>query len=305
MDILAISNDVVDRSVIQQVLEQNNHKVTFVKDTNDAQKILLEGSFRFIIADTTEQEEEVQQFIKMVRSKSKPVGHTYILLLTAEGLSENLVIKQDTNVDDYLDKPIVPQELKSRVAVGVRILSMGDTLSQAHTQMENLAMFDNLTGLMNRQAFYKISQGELERARRASEGISIIALDIDNFKAINNLHGHSVGDEVLKIMAQIIREKSRPYDCIGRWDGDLFTLTLPGIVSTDAEKIVRRILAGVKSSEIELADGTALEVKVSAGIAFTLNINAYAEIDTFIQSAVQAMNNSKMNEADELSIVFI
>jgi len=182
---------------------------------------------------------------------------------------------------------------------------MGDTLAQAHDQLENLAMYDPLTGLMNRQAFYKVAQGEIERARRTSEGVSIISLDIENFKNINEEHGHSVGDEVLKIVAQIIREKSRPYDCIGRWGGDQFTLTLPGIVSTDAEKIVIRILAGVKSSEIRLTNGATLEVKLNAGIASTQTINAYAEIDSFIESAVQAMNNSIQNDEDGINVIII
>ena len=106
-------------------------------------------------------------------------------------------------------------------------------------------------------------------------------------------------------MAQVIREKSRPYDCIGRWAGDQFTIVLPGIVSGDAEKIAKRILAGVQASEITLSDGSALEVKLSVGIASTQIINAYAEVDTFIQSAVLAMSSSKQNESEEVSVVYV
>lgn len=305
MNILVINNDLTERSVIQQVLEHNNHIVTFVKDVNEAQHANAESVFRFIIVDPNGQEQSIQDFIKNVRSIQKPAGHTYILLLVEKDHSGKLVTDLGINADDYLNKPVVPQELKARVAVGVRILSMGDTLSQAHKQLDNLAMYDYLTGLLNRQAFYKVAQGELERARRASDGVSVIALDVDNFKSINREYGHSVGDDVLKVLAQIIREKSRPYDCIGRWSGDQFTLALPSVMSTDAEKVVRRIFTGVKSSEISLANGTALEVRLTAGIASAQNINAYTEIDSFIQSAVQALNNSKQNEDDEICVVFI
>jgi diguanylate cyclase (GGDEF)-like protein len=207
--------------------------------------------------------------------------------------------------DDYLNKPVAPQELKARVSVGTRILSMGDTLMQARDQLDNLAMYDNLTGLMNRQAFYQVAQGELERARRVSQGVSVIALDVDNFKAINTEHGHGVGDNVLQIVARIIREKCRPYDCLGRWAGDQFTIVLPGIVSSDAEKITKRILSGVQASEVSLTSGPALEIKLSAGIASTQTINAYAEIDTFIQNAVLAMNNSKQSKDEEICVVFV
>lgn len=305
MDILVLSNDLTERSVIQQVLEHNGHQITFVKNSNDVLKLITEILFRFVIIDATEQEESVHPLIQKIRSNSNFAGHTYILLLFAKGQNRELVTRLSAEADDYLTKLLTPQELKVRVAVGVRILSMGDTLAQAHDQLENLPMYDNLTGFMNRQAFYKVAQGELERARRTSEGVSIIALDIDNFKTINDEHGTSTGDDVLKVVAQIIREKSRPYDCIGRWAGNQFTITLPGIVSTDAEKIVRRILAGVKSSEISLTDGAALEVKLNAGIASAQNINAYAEMETFIQSAMQALKNSKQSDEDDISIIFV
>jgi diguanylate cyclase (GGDEF)-like protein len=110
---------------------------------------------------------------------------------------------------------------------------------------------------------------------------------------------------VLQIVARIIREKSRPYDCIGHWGGDQFTIALPGVVSSDAEKITKRILSGVQASEISFTDGPALEIRLSAGVASTQNINAYAEIDTFIQSAVVAMNNARQNKDEEISLVFV
>jgi diguanylate cyclase (GGDEF)-like protein len=305
MDILLINNDLMERSVIQQVLEHSGHKVTYVETAQEAWKFIAENGIRFVIADAADQEQNVHQLIQHVRSNQNLFGHTYILLLINRGQNGTLVASLGVGADDYLNKPVAPQELKARVSIGTRILSMGDTLLEARDQLDNLAMYDNLTGLLNRQAFYKVAQGELERARRASEGVSIIALDVDNFRAINVKYDHSVGDNVLQIVAQVIREKSRPYDCIGRWDGDQFTIILPGIVSTDAEKIAKRILTGVQSSEISLTDGPPLEVKLSVGIASTQTINAYAEIDTFIQNAVVAMGSSKKNESEDITVAFV
>jgi len=305
MNILVISNDLMERSVIQQVLDHSEHKVTFVDHAKDAWNLVAGDGIRFVIADASAQEQPVHQLIQHVRSNPELFGHTYILLLINKGQNGSLVSSLGVGADDYLNKPVATQELKARVSVGVRILTMGDTLMQAREQLDSMALYDNLTGLMNRQAFYKVAQGELERARRTSEGISVIAMDVDNFKDINARHGHSVGDNVLQVIAQIIREKSRPYDCIGRWAGDQFTIALPGIVSTDAEKIAKRILTGVQASQITLKDGPPLEIKLSAGIASTQNLNAYTEIDNFIQSAVLAMSSSKQNEEEEVSMVFI
>ncbi len=305
MDILVMSNDLMERSVIQQVLEHSDHNVTFVETIKEAWKAITENELRFVIADASVQEQGVYQFIQHVRSTPSLFGHIYFLLLLNKGQNGTLVASLGVGADDYLNKPVAPQELKARVFVGARILSMGDTLMQAHDQLENLAMYDNLTGLMNRQALYKVAQGELERARRASEGISVIALDVDNFKAINEKYDHAIGDNILQIVARTIREKCRPYDCIGRWAGDQFTIVLPGIVSNDAEKITKRILSSVQASQVSLADGPALEIKLNAGIASTQTINAYAEIDTFIQSAALAMSNSKQNVNEEISVIYV
>ena len=305
MEILVINHDLMERSVIQQVLEHNDYTLTFVASVGEAWKLIAEDGFRFVIVDASYDEQNVHQFIQHVRSNAKLPGHTYILLLINKGQAGDLISNLGVGADDYLNKPIAPHELKLRVWVGVRILSIGDTLLQARNQLESQAMYDNLTGLMNRQAFFKTAEGELERARRASEAISVIAMDVDNFKTINAEYGHSVGDNVLQIVARIIREKSRPYDCIGRWAGDQFTIVLPGVVSADAEKFAKRILSGVQASEISLTDGPALEIKLSVGIATSQTINAYAEIDVFIQSAETAMNNARQNKDEEISLVFV
>ena len=305
MDILVINTDLMDRSVIQQVLERSDHKVTFVGNTEAAWKLMADGRFRFVIADTTALEQKVKQLISQTREQSGLVGQVYFLLLSKKGQNEYLLASMGAGADDYMNTPVTPHELKMRVSVGARILFMGDTLSNARNQLENLALFDSLTGLMNRQAFYKIAQGELERARREANGISVIVMGVNNFESITKTHGDSTGNDVLLIVAQVIREKSRPYDCIGRLDGDQFAITLPGIVSSNAEKIAQRILKGVQTSQIELLDGTALEVNLNIGIASTQNINAYAEVDFFIQNAIQAMTASKQNDKEKVSVAIV
>jgi two-component system cell cycle response regulator len=258
-----------------------------------------------IIADATTSQQAVQHLITQVQENRERLGKIYILLLTDKGQNGNLIENLGSGADDYLSKPIIPHELKARVAIGERLLSMNKELILARDQLENVAMYDNLTGLMNRQAFFKVAEGELERARRIAFGMSVIAIDINNFKGINSAHGHDIGDDVLQIVAGIIREKCRPYDCIGRWENDKFIIALPGVISADAEKIVTRIVAGVQSSEISLLDGSSLNIRLSAGITSAMNINAYIEIDTFLQSALQAMMNSKQEGEEQVVVNFL
>lgn len=80
---------------------------------------------------------------------------------------------------------------------------------------------------------------KLERARRSELPLSVVVLELDNFNVINSSFGMEMGKEVLQILSHIIREKSRPYDCIGRWAGDEFVLVLAGVIGADAERVAR------------------------------------------------------------------
>jgi len=160
----------------------------------------------------------------------------------------------------------VPAELKSRMLIGERILILSDNLVRARDSLDQTAMFDALTGALNQKAFITLSRGELERARRAQAVLSLIALDIDNFTSLNERYGPNIGNDVLTLIAQGIREKSRPYDGFGRFENDTFLLILPGVIGQDAEKIAERILTGIRSTSISLLDGTTLSVSVTAGI---------------------------------------
>lgn len=305
MDILVVNNDLVEHPVFQQALERSGHFVFFSSSIEDAWKPILDKKIRFVIIDSTSDPRSAQEFVQNIRNTPELSEQVYILLLTKKGQKGELIAGLGTGADDYLSKPISPQDLKARVMVGLRLLAMSNELGEARNKIEGVPVYDDLTGLVNRQAFYKQAKGELERARRASAGVSFIVMDIDNFTAINEKFGRDIGDEALQLAAQIIREKSRPYDCIGRWAGDQFSIVLPGVVSSDAEKIVNRILTGIRSSDITTHDGTALEIEMSAGIATTQTVNAYANVDTFIQSAIQAMHTARGDDEEQINIVFV
>src|SRR6185503_17263394 len=208
-------------------------------------------------------------------------------------------------VDDYLHKPIVPLELKSRVQIGERILGLGDHLVQAKNTLERIAMFDTLTGTLNQKAFVRFSSGELERARRGQTPLSLIALDIDNFKAINDKYGENIGNDVLTLIAQSIREKSRPYDGVGRFEEDMFLIILPGVIGQDAEKVADRILKDIQNTNISLLDGRELTVSLSAGIVSSIRITAATEMDNLIQHVIEAVAHAKRDGGNQSHTVFI
>ncbi len=303
MKILVLNNDLTERTAIQQVLQYNGHEIMPAGDSDTAMQLLQEGEIRFVIADRTTTDIDAKQFIQRVRD-AKPPYYIYILLVTEKNSDTDSTVSQ-TGTDDYLHKPIDLVELKSRIHIGERILGLGDNLALAKDTMERIAMYDPLTGVLNQKAFITFSHGEMERARRGQSPLSMIALDIDNFNSINEQFGDEIGNDVLNVVAQGIREKSRPYDGVGRHDADTFLIILPGVIGQDAEKVAERILKGILNTEITLMDGRNLTIQLSAGIVSAVHITASTEIEFLTGKAIEAMTQARREGGNLVSTIFI
>lgn len=295
MRVLVLDRITKERSLIQNVLANGGHVMILGENPEQAWELIEAGAVRFVIAENDMEDIQKSDLIRRVRASNLPP--VYFLMLTAA--------EEDVpGADDTVHKPLSSAELKARILIGQRVLALGNDLSQARDQIENMALYDGLTGLLNRSAFYRTAQAELERARRASLPLSLIALDIDNFKTLNETYGIEMGDEVLKVIAQTIREKSRPYDCIGRWTGDEFVIALPGVIGSDAEKIAVRVINGVRSAKITYKDNI-LNVGVSAGIASASRISAATEVEPLIQQARAAMVRAKEDGGDQVNLTYM
>ena len=303
MKILVLSKDVAERNVIHQVVQLDGHEIISAENSDTAMQFLQEGDIRFVIADRVTTDMEEKQLIRQIRD-AKPPYYIYILLLTSK-VEESDITMPRSGADDFLHKPIVPIELKSRVQIGERILGLGDHLAQARDTLERVSMFDTLTSTLNQKAFLNFSRGELERARRGQTPLSLIALDIDHFQAINEKYGENIGNDVLSVVAQAIREKSRPYDGVGRYEADMFLIILPAVIGQDAEKIAERIIKGILNTNITLLDGRELKVGVSAGVVSTMRITVATEIDGMIGQAVEAVAHAKREGGNQSHLVFV
>ena len=302
MKILVLDQDLMERTVIQQVLQYNGHEIVTAENSEIAMQILQEGEIRFVIADRVTTDIDEAQFIQRVRD-AKPPYHIYILLITVKVRDGDITIPR-SGADDYLSKPIVPLDLKTRVQLGERILGMGDNLTRARDTLQTMAMFDPLTNVLSQNAFMALSRGELERARRTQSPLSLIAVEIDNFGLIKEHYGRTVADDVLTVVAQGVREKSRPYDGLGRYAENSFLLILPGVIGQDAEKIAERILKGILNTEVSLLDGTPVNVRVSAGIASAVHVSISTEIEPLIEQANKALAHSKRAGGNQVYTVF-
>jgi diguanylate cyclase (GGDEF)-like protein len=295
MKVLVMVHDVSERAGIQSALERSRHEVFPAESVEEALRLIETNRPRLVIVDDDIGSEPRSELIARARASAQPP--IYLLSITS-------ATQSPLDTDDSMHKPFTVSELAWRVSLAERFLALGDSLSEARTQIESMPLYDNLTGLMNQSAFSQTAQGELERARRASAPFSVISLELDNFRPLNGGYGAKAGDRVLKAVAITIGEKCRPYDCIGRWTDDEFMIALAGVIGEDAEKIAERIIKGVLAREI-VSDGQPVSVGLSAGIASMLRISASTELQPLIEQARQARARARENGGNQVYLTFI
>jgi len=131
---------------------------------------------------------------------------------------------------------------------------------------QQLASLDPLTGAFNRRTFIDLAEKQLSRARRLDSPLSLVLLDVDHFKMVNDTHGHLVGDRVLQRFAEVVRNQLRKEDVFVRYGGEEFCLLLPDVPGPGAVVLAGRIRKAV-AKEAFVVDGAVIPLTTSAGVA--------------------------------------
>jgi diguanylate cyclase (GGDEF)-like protein len=172
-----------------------------------------------------------------------------------------------------------------------------ERILQLNAQLERLAMTDELTGLSNRRAFFAAAERELGKARRYSQSLSFVMLDIDRFKSVNDEHGHDSGDAVLRMVADTVRSRVRGVDLPARLGGEEFGVLMPSTRLEEALLSAERLRAAIAEASCSLR-GIELRVTISAGVS------AYGEdapdLDAIMRAADQAMYRAKAAGRDRV-----
>jgi two-component system cell cycle response regulator len=166
-------------------------------------------------------------------------------------------------------------------------------------EAQHAATTDPLTGLMNRRAF--LSALELERARSLRHGyaLSLLLLDVDHFKSINDKNGHAGGDIVLSWMARLLQQQARKVDIVGRWGGEEFVVALSGADETGVKLVAERIRAAVQAMVVQSKDGEEIRITISVGGCCMM---AAETAEQLIDRADQAMYRAKAGGRNRVEV---
>jgi diguanylate cyclase (GGDEF)-like protein len=139
--------------------------------------------------------------------------------------------------------------------------------ARLHRIVERQALVDGLTGLANRRQCETLLATELARAERFDDSLAVVMADLDDFKDVNDRHGHPAGDVVLREFADVLRETLRDADVAGRWGGEEFILVLPGTDVDGAVRLAERVRGELRNRAILAPDGTPISITASFGVA--------------------------------------
>lgn len=271
-------------ALLTRRVEKMGHLVVAATDGRKAIEALKNRKFDLLIIDLQMPD---MSGLDVIKSTQKYAPDLTIIIITGHGSIENAVEALRYRVFDYLTKPL--ESLK------VFEITVYRALNQVHQEKENarllediqyMAEIDSLTGLYNRHRMNDELEKEIEYAKRLKHPLSLMMVDVDGMKRINDTLGHVVGDEVLSLVGHVLKTHTRTIDISFRYGGDEFLIINPGMTGKEAKVVAARIFENIQNLKIEDVD-----ILVSIGIAQWKETYHLAE--DLVRAADHAMYQSK------------
>jgi len=292
--ILVIEDHPDQRELLEVFLERDGYRVVTAASGVEALEKLEAEPAQIILSDIRMPRMDGFEFCRRIRSDPK-FSSTYLIFLTAKILEQDRVRGLDLGADDYIVKPFSSSELLARVRIAARVVHY-----QQHLQNQSLT--DSLTGILSRATFEDKVQEEFERAKRYERPLSLLLLDIDDFKAVNSSYGYHCGDGALKKIADYLRCKTRRCDFPARYDGGKFALVLPETNLARALHVGKKVGSEIKGSIF----GTAVKpfsLTVSIGVSSTSE-KQYFDWRQMLQDTNRALDAAKNRGKDRVESLF-
>ncbi|NQU59885.1 MAG: PleD family two-component system response regulator [Rhodospirillales bacterium] len=267
-DIILVDDSTVQKTNICEALSVDNDRVTVIEDYDASGKIVDLGGDVVIISLTTEIEAPLR-LTSRLRSLD-PTRQIPILLI---GDAEDMVHFNkalEIGANDYLTRPLDDQELVARVRTQVRRKRYQDRLHENFLKHLSMALTDSLTGLHNRRYLSTHLDAVMERMQESEKPVSVLMIDVDHFKKVNDTYGHAAGDEVLHEVGQQILRNIRGFDLAVRYGGEEFVVVMPDTPAEVALGVADRLCKKMANEPLSVSGSKEkISITLSIGVATT------------------------------------
>jgi diguanylate cyclase (GGDEF)-like protein len=263
--ILVAEDSKVVRAVLRRNLEDHGYAVLEADDGDSALRACRSTPPDAVLLDIEMPGLDGHQVLATMKADPE-LADIPVVFLTGRTNTADIVEGLRLGAHDYLKKPFETSELLARVSAAVRVKTLLDELKAGNAELDRVSRHDALTGLANRREIDERLEGAMALVRRNEQQLTVLILDIDHFKRVNDTFGHAAGDVVLREFSNRLQGVLRTEDVAGRWGGEEFLIILP-FTDLDGGATLGERMREVIASKPFALDSADLAVTVSIGCA--------------------------------------
>lgn len=298
MRVLLLDKDKKRLKMLVDGLGDQDFNIVVEKDGKEVMKHLLDDPPELIISDFELPGggiDLVNNILTLNRDQ-----YPYVLFMTEEEEESYAIDSLGPIPGDFLVKPLKKRELKARISVAERTIALQVHLRDTKGTRVDLALYDEMTNVLNRQAVYERALAELNRAMREKIQVCLVMLEVINHKDIESDDEEGLAVQAIRYVARAIRANVRMYDLVGRWIGSKFFLLLPSLPKDHTQAVIERIYTAITAVRVKYGEGEMLPIDIAVGYTWSTE-DAPAPLYVLIEQANDALNEaSKVEEGHRI-----
>ena len=293
--ILVVEDDVDVSKLLLNFLIKSGFKTECVNNAEEAENIIKQKEINIVLTDIKLPGIDGIKFSKNIKKKY----NLDVIVMTAYSAQYSYEDAIKNGASDLIFKPVKLNELLLRINRVIKERSLLNERDKMIKELKRLTIEDSLTGLYNSKHFFDQIDKEIKRSDRYLHPVSLIFIDIDNFKEINDTYGHMIGDKVLALIAKRIKACLRSSDNAYRFGGDEFTIILPETPSNEAKFVADRILSKLANESFLIDAKKISNITSSIGIA---EYQRNESLQKFVHRADVTMYEAKQHRGNSVII---
>ncbi|WP_437281757.1 diguanylate cyclase [Sorangium sp. So ce375] len=297
--IVVADDDRLARQMLANILQKAGFQVEAVDDGQEAIELIGRGGVDLVLLDIVMPRLTGLEACRLLKSMTME-SFLPVVLVTVKSDTANRVEGLKIGADDYVCKPFEEEELLARVGAMLRIKRLHDQVAAQRAYLEQLSIHDEMTGLYNYRYLFTRLNEEFKRAERYHEPFACVLVDIDRLKAMNDTGGRTLGDAVIRRVADGIRRSVREVDVVARYGGEEFLIVLPSTHFAGSLTVAERIWREASGNPVEFG-GEMRPCSVSIGVSLYPSRDVRSK-DALIRAAESALNQAKREGGNRICV---